>query len=126
MAAIEVSNNSTGWLVLWLEPLAEDRWLKPGETFRVRNDYQGDEPAFEVSVPKPDEDRAAGIQEVIVWVNHGDIYAEVTDREGDVIECAHQRVSEIYDTWFPNYEEHAREWAERHAGCQCQTTPKRS
>jgi hypothetical protein len=28
---MDVHNDTAGWLVLWLEPFGEDRWLRPGE-----------------------------------------------------------------------------------------------
>ncbi|MEV6604933.1 hypothetical protein [Kutzneria sp. NPDC051319] len=72
MAATEVQNDSDGWLVLWLEPLGEDRWLKPGERVRVCTDYRGEEMAFSVTYWVRNEDRAAGIENVSVWVENGD------------------------------------------------------
>lgn len=91
MAAMDVRNSSKGWLVLWLEPLGEDRWLKPGEVFRVRTNYGGDEPAFSVEFWEDDRDLAAGIQNITLWIMQGYGYPEVTDRAGNVVECGHQR-----------------------------------
>lgn len=99
MAALDVKNDSPGWLVLWLEPLGEDRWLKPGERFRVRTDYLGDEPALSVSYWSSPDDLAAGIENINVWVEHGDAYAEVTDSAGNLIECGHQRPDEVDRRW---------------------------
>jgi hypothetical protein len=48
MAVMDVLNSSKGWLVLWLEPLGEDRWLRPEETVRIRSDYNGQDLAFSV------------------------------------------------------------------------------
>jgi hypothetical protein len=71
VTVIEVSNGSGAWLGLWLEPLGEDRWLHPGETFRVRSDYTGDESAFSIEAWSDDLSRAIGIENVNVWVLHG-------------------------------------------------------
>ncbi|SDI51757.1 hypothetical protein SAMN05192558_108356 [Actinokineospora alba] len=96
---MDVRNSSKGWLVLWLEPLGEDRWLKPGEVVRVRSDYGGDEPAFSVDFWEDDRDRDAGIQNINVWIEQGDCYAEVTDHAGNVVECGHQRPEEVDRKW---------------------------
>jgi hypothetical protein len=101
---MDVCNDSGGLLVLWLEPLGEDRWLKPGERFRIRTDYGGDEPGFSVSYWVKDEDRATGIENVTVWVENGDAYAEVTDVDGAVVECGHQRPEEIDRKWRADLE----------------------
>ncbi|MFE1289749.1 hypothetical protein [Streptomyces sp. NPDC058751] len=105
MAVMEVCNDNTGLLVLWLEPLGEDRWLEPGEAFRVRSDYDGDELAFSVTCWADEEDRAAGIENVTVWVEAGDWDAQVTDRSGNVIECGHHRPEEIDRRWTERAEE---------------------
>jgi hypothetical protein len=99
MAVMDVRNDSGGWLTLWLEPLGEDRWLRPGETFRVRSDYRGDDLAFSVNLWVDDDDRAAGIENVAVWIENGNCYAEVTDTAGNAIECGHQRPEEIDRKW---------------------------
>ncbi|MCE7005873.1 hypothetical protein LWC34_24025 [Kibdelosporangium philippinense] len=99
MAAIDVHNESPGWLVLWLEPLGSDYWLRPGERCRVRTDYLGDEPAFAVIYWVGDDDRAAGIENINVIVEQGDCFAEVTDPEGNVVECGRQRPDEIDRKW---------------------------
>ena len=49
VGVLDITNSYAGWLTLWLEPLGEDRWLRPGETFRIRSDYNGDEPDFLVA-----------------------------------------------------------------------------
>jgi hypothetical protein len=95
MAAVDIHNDTRGWLVLWLEPLGEDRWMRAGERFRVRTDYLGDDPAFAVSFWSHEADRAAGIEHVTVWVEHGNPLAEVTDDAGAVVECGHQRSEEF-------------------------------
>jgi hypothetical protein len=115
MAAIDVRNDSAGWLVLWLEPLGEDRWLRPGEMFRVRTECLGDDPAFSVTVWGNDDDRAAGIENVTVWVLNGDVYAEVTDAVGDVVECGHQCPADVDRKWRSLAEEAARRTASRTA-----------
>ncbi|MFJ7967289.1 hypothetical protein [Streptomyces sp. NPDC096324] len=99
MAVMDVRNDNTGWLVLWLEPLGEDRWLRPGETFRVRSDYDGAESAFSITSWVNEEDRAAGIENVAVWIEAGDCYAQVTDDAGDIVECGHHRPEEIDRKW---------------------------
>ncbi|MEU3791892.1 hypothetical protein AB0F07_19115 [Streptomyces fructofermentans] len=108
MAVMDVRNDSTGWLTLWLEPLGEDRWLKPGERLRVRSDYRGDDLAFSVDLWTDEEDRAAGIENIAVWIEAGDCYAEVTDAAGDVVECGHQRPVEISRKWTASREEARR------------------
>lgn len=93
MAVIDVQNSGTGWLVLWTEPLGEDRWMRPGERFRIRSAYQGDQVPFRVVHWSDEKDRAAGIENVTVVDEWGDCYATVvTDATGAVIECGHQRV----------------------------------
>ncbi|WP_051366078.1 hypothetical protein [Hamadaea tsunoensis] len=99
MAAITVNNDSEGWLTLWIEPLGEDRWLRPGERFVVRSDYSGNESAFTVQYWVNAVDRAGGIENVTVWIDEGDVYPEVVDGEGRVIECGHQRPAEIGAKW---------------------------
>ncbi|GAA3257122.1 hypothetical protein ACFO1B_48485 [Dactylosporangium siamense] len=96
MVIMEVHNDSAGWLVLWLEPLGEDRWLKPDETFHVRSDYDGDDAPFTVDRFEND-DRAAGIANIAVWVNEGD--SQVTDSSGTRLECGHQRPEEVTRKW---------------------------
>ncbi|MFC4039732.1 hypothetical protein ACFO1B_15000 [Dactylosporangium siamense] len=95
MVIMEVHNDSAGWLVLWLEPLGEDRWLKPDETFHVRSDHD-DEAALTVDRFE-DDDRAAGIANIAVWVNERD--AQVTDSSGTRLESGHQRPEEVARRW---------------------------
>ena len=99
MALVSLTNHSEGWLVLWLEPLGEDRWLKPGETFRVQSDYLGDDLAFSVDWWARREDQMAGIENVSVWVEGGSAYAEITDDAGKVVACGHQRPDTIDRSW---------------------------
>ncbi|MFE6888174.1 hypothetical protein [Streptomyces sp. NPDC057694] len=113
MTVMEVRNDYKGWLVLWLEPLGEDRWLEPGETFRIRSDYDGDALAFSVTCWADEEDRAAGIENMAVWIEAGDCYAQVTDRLGNVIECGHHRPEEINRKWSAAAEEARRRMKER-------------
>jgi uridine kinase len=94
-----VRNGSAGWLCLWLEPLGEDRWLRSGETFRITSDYAGDKADFQVDYWVDDQDRAAGIENVTVWIQYGNPYAEVTDDDGHVVECGHQRPPEVALKW---------------------------
>ncbi|MCP2321499.1 hypothetical protein HDA40_000006 [Hamadaea flava] len=98
MAAIAVTNDSAGWLVLWIEPYGEDRWLRPRETFVVRTDYSGDEPPFSIQYWVNADDRAAGIENVTVVVDEG-FYQGVVDDEGRLVECGHQRPAEIEAKW---------------------------
>ncbi|TKK84365.1 hypothetical protein FDA94_29960 [Herbidospora galbida] len=86
MAVIDVTNSSDDWLACWLEPLGEDRWMRPGETFRFRNDYDGDERALIVVYEKEPD----GIGHIAVWVEKGDIYAEVTTADGTAVDCGHR------------------------------------
>jgi hypothetical protein len=99
MAAITVNNDSEGWLTLWIEPLGEDRWLRPGERFVIRSDYSGDDSAFTVQYWVNADDRAVGVENVTVWIDKGDFYPQVVDAEGRVIECGHQRPAEIDAKW---------------------------
>lgn len=100
MALVSVYNSSKGLLTLWLEPLGEDRWLQPGETFVIRSNYTGDESAFTLNPWVSDEDRCAGIENVNVWVDEGDCMSViVVDLAGNVIECGHQRPAEIDERW---------------------------
>ncbi|MEU4622103.1 hypothetical protein AB0G04_19335 [Actinoplanes sp. NPDC023801] len=99
MGVLDITNSNTGWLTLWLEPLGEGRWLRPGETFRIRSDYNGDELDFLVDSWADEEDRAAGIENVTVVIQRGNPYAEVTDANGNTVECGHQRPPEISEKW---------------------------
>jgi hypothetical protein len=94
VAILDVHNDSAGWLVLWLEPLGEDRWLRPGETFQVRSDYQGGESPFSVSRWVDQDEGAVGVDNVEVRVEHGES-PEVTDNSGSVVECGHQRPADV-------------------------------
>jgi hypothetical protein len=99
VAVMTVGNSFTGWLCLWLEPLGEDRWLRSGETFRISSDYDGDKADFHVDYWVGDEDRAVGIENVTVWIQYGNPYAEVTDGLGNLVECGHQRPPEVAAKW---------------------------
>ncbi|REH42550.1 hypothetical protein BCF44_11044 [Kutzneria buriramensis] len=101
---MDVVNDSIGLLVLFLEPVGEDRWLRPGERFRIRTDYRGDEPAFSVTYWVNDGDRAAGIENVTVWVENGGVDAEVSDVDGADVDCGHQRPEDIDRKWQANLE----------------------
>src|ERR1051325_9132728 len=116
MAVMDVRNDSKSWLVMWLEPLGEDRWLKPDEKFQVRSDYNGDELAFSVSYWVDDQDRSAGIENVAVWIENGDCYAEVVDGAGNLVECGHQRPAEVDRRWQAALEEAQRRAARREVG----------
>jgi hypothetical protein len=83
---MEVRNDSEGLVELFLEPLGEDRWLTPGETFTIRSDYEGDEEPFEVT----DERGLDGTGAVVVWP-HACGEVEVFDDSGALVECGHQR-----------------------------------
>src|SRR5690348_2326066 len=99
MATIGVQNGSNGWLVLWIEPIGEDRWLMPGEMFEVRSDYMGDEQAFTVDYSIDHDERGAGIESITVHTDKGDWQVEVTDRSGNAVECGHQRPIDIDKAW---------------------------
>jgi hypothetical protein len=96
---MDIRNSGTGWLVMWLEPLGEDRWLRPGEKFRVQDDYDGEEAPFTVDFWADVADRAAGIEHVAVWIEYGDCHAKVTDETGAVIACGHQRPTGVDHEW---------------------------
>jgi hypothetical protein len=97
MVIMDVHNDSAGWLVLWLEPWGGHRWLKPNETFYVHSDYDGDDAPFTVDRFEDDDDRAAGIANIAVWVNEGD--AQVTDSSDTPLKCGHQRPEEVTRKW---------------------------
>lgn len=99
MAVIEIENDSAGWLVVWLEPLGEDRWLAPGEVFRIRSDYRGDHVPFRITYWADERDRKAGIENVNVVVLAGRGDPEVTDAASRVVECGHQRPDEVDRKW---------------------------
>lgn len=100
MASIVVSNSSDDWLVVWLEPLGEDRWLRPGERFTIHDNHDGPNTPFEIVYWASDDDRAAGIENLTVWINEGDPFTtEVHDRSGAVVECGHQRPPEVDQKW---------------------------
>ncbi len=99
-----IRNDSAGWLVLWLEPLGEDFWLRPAETFQVRSPYAGAELEFIVSYW--DNDRTAGIENVTLLIQNGDPFkVVVTDGTGAVVECGHGRPVEIAEKWAVQREE---------------------
>jgi hypothetical protein len=100
MAIMAVRNDSTGWLVLWLEPLGEDFWLRPAETFQIRSPYAGAELEFIVNYWVNDHDRTTGIENVTLWIQNGDPFeVVVTDGTGAVVECGHARPVEIAEKW---------------------------
>ncbi|MEU6072452.1 hypothetical protein [Micromonospora sp. NPDC047074] len=82
---LPVKNVGDRVVCLFIEPLGEDFWMRPEETFVVVGDAV--DPEFSVST-MPDH--------VIVWVNAGDPYnAQVVDgRSGNVLECGHGRPGE--------------------------------
>jgi hypothetical protein len=91
-----VRNDSAGWLTLWLEPLGEDSWLRPTETFLVRSPYTGDGLEFVVNYWVNDDDRAARVENMTLWIQNGYPFAVVvTDDSGAVVECGHGRPVEI-------------------------------
>lgn len=99
MATLAIKNSSAGWLVLWLEPLGEDRWLKAGERFLIRSDYAGTELPFSIDYWTDEEDRAAGIENVTVWVENGGCDPDIVDEAGNVLECGHQRPDAVNQKW---------------------------
>jgi hypothetical protein len=96
---MDVTNSSEGRLVLRPEPLGEDRWLKPEETLRIRSDYTGQDLAFSVDFSVGEDDRAANIENVSVYVEGGSVYAEVTDALGHAVECGYQRPPDVDAKW---------------------------
>jgi hypothetical protein len=108
MAVTAVHNESEGWLVLWIEPLGEDRWLKPGESVRIRSDYTGDEVAFSVSFWTDANHDEAGIENVSIHLENGGPYAEVVDAGGQMLECGHQRPKAIDRKWRADLDEMRR------------------
>ncbi|MFE4458305.1 hypothetical protein ACFROC_13225 [Nocardia tengchongensis] len=100
MAQMDVANRSQSWLVLWLEPWGEDRWLKPGESFRITTDYHGEGLDFTVGFSVSDDGRCIRTENLTVWVEHG-TRVEVTDSgTGGQIECGHQRPVEVEQAWW--------------------------
>ena len=99
MAVTQIFNHSDGWLVMYLEPLGEDRWLRPGQTFEVRSDYDGPNCPFTIEFLVDHGDHSYGIESVSVWVNEGNCYAEVTDETGAATECGHQRPADVHERW---------------------------
>jgi hypothetical protein len=103
MGIMEIRNGHAGWLVLWLEPLGEDRWLRPEETFRIHGDYHGDELEFSVEAWVDDAYRADGIEQINVAIMNGNCLAtKVEDQAGNIIECGHNRPSQIDKRWTSN------------------------
>lgn len=113
MAVMDVRNDSQGWLTLWLEPLGEDRWLRPGETFRVRSDYNGEDLAFSVNTWVDEGDRSARIENIAVWIENGACDAEVADAAGTLLACGHQRPEEVDRRWEAAREDARERTAER-------------
>ncbi|MEV6714917.1 hypothetical protein AB0M48_23120 [Lentzea sp. NPDC051208] len=107
MAVMHVENGSSRWLVVWLEPFGEDRWLERGEMVCIRTDNVGEELAFNVETHATEEERAAGIENMTIYIENCSLYADVTDRDGNVVECGHKRPEEI-----------DREWAARRAAAE--------
>ena len=105
MASLDIYNSSEGWLVLWLEPLGEDRWLRPKERFTVRSDYDGPKTPFQIDFWMSESDRAAGIENLNCWINEGEAYAEVRDESGALTECGHQRPADVDARWTAQLEE---------------------
>ncbi|MEV0131004.1 hypothetical protein AB0H83_21385 [Dactylosporangium sp. NPDC050688] len=106
MAIMAVRNDSAGWLVLWLEPLGEDFWLRPAETFQNRSPYAGAELECIVNYWVNDDDRAAGIGTVTMWIQNRDPFeVVVTDGRGAVVECGHGRPVEIAEKWAAQREQ---------------------
>jgi len=98
VAAFDVENSSTHWLVAWLEPLGEDRWLRPGEKLHFRTDYVGEDAPFAVDYWANDEDHEDGIANINVVHQFGR-GVEVTDMAGNAVECGYQRPEEIEKRW---------------------------
>jgi len=107
MSVMHVRNGSSRWLVVWLEPQGEDRWLEHGEMLCIRTDNNGEKLAFDVEYHSNDEERAAGIENVTIYVENCSLDVDVTDEEGVFVECGHKRPEEI-----------DREWAARRAAAE--------
>ncbi|MET7297815.1 hypothetical protein [Embleya sp. NPDC005575] len=83
-----VGNEGGSDLCLFIEPLAEDYWMKPGEAFTVGPESDNVDVWFETFVSK---DR------ITVWLyENGDparivLDYAVVDADGTRLECGHQR-----------------------------------
>ena len=75
-----VQNNGDKLLELWLEPLAEDYWLRPGEAVMVTSYGHWDDHPFE-TVHEPDR--------IMVWATS--YFATVSDSSGEEVPVGHQR-----------------------------------
>lgn len=95
MAVMHIRNGSSRWLVVWLEPWGQDRWLERDEMLCIRTDNNGEKLAFDVEYHANDEERAAGIENVTIHVENCSYDVEVTDEEGNVVECGHKRPEDI-------------------------------
>lgn len=92
MATMDVENSSGGMLVLWMEPLGVDYWLRPGERFRIHLPCPAGESPFGIVHWSDERDLAAGIANLTVTVEAGDCReVTVTDRAGTLLDCGHQR-----------------------------------
>jgi hypothetical protein len=99
MAVMHIRNGSSRWLVVWLEPWGEDRWLERNEMLCIRTDNNGEKLAFDVEYHANDEERADGIENVTIYVENCSYDITVTDEEGNHVECGHKRPAEIDRKW---------------------------
>ena len=99
MASIDITNPFDGWLVVWIEPLGEDHWLRPGETCHITDDYAGSEEAFEVDHADMTYEAEIEIHNVVCWVIHFDLNMRTFDANGVQTDCGHQRPVEIALKW---------------------------
>lgn len=80
-----VENNGDRLLELFLEPVGQDYWLKPGESVVVTSYGHWDDHPFETA-HEPDR--------ITVWCTSW--FATVTDRAGQEVPGAHQRPDGVY------------------------------
>ncbi len=91
-----VRNNGDSDLCLFIEPLGEDFWLKPGEAFTVGARCDGMDVWFDATLWK------GGIS---VWLyedgNPTKVVLDyaVVDANGKQLDCGHQRPAD--DRWLP-------------------------
>lgn len=87
--SIKVSNERREPLTVWLEPWGEDYTLLPDETFDVV--AEGASPDFYF-------DMACNEKDVLVYAE-GDCTCVFVLRDGDALECGHNRERSISPSW---------------------------
>ena len=80
---VPVRNVGDGMVCLFVEPLGEDFWMKPGDAFTVTGGPDVADSEFAINT-------MPGY--VIVWVHTGDCYTVtvVDENSGQVLPCGHQ------------------------------------